>query len=302
MVTYSTIESLTGGALATLFTSQDGASEYYNGGMIVYSDSIKAQLGINTDSPYDSKDMAESLAKHTYIDADIVVSTTGYIDRSYAYCILVSGKNPIVRHVVLTEEQLKLPRDQRQCDIARYILQDVFVHTRDVHLITSSGLLSRADRDCLTEMLFQSQVKDNKSYVDTVKAIAHTDKIMDRIPDLLASMPDLASLLRRAASDETTEGRVQIIKYLLNEFLLVEDIDSAVDALAMYLVFEPVTDSCLYYINTFDDGYLCCESFTNEWIRTHSNYKGKVSLCNAHDETVCIPSISEWKVNKIEPK
>jgi len=34
--TYSTIESLTGGTLASLFTSQDGASEYYVGGMIAY--------------------------------------------------------------------------------------------------------------------------------------------------------------------------------------------------------------------------------------------------------------------------
>jgi hypothetical protein len=306
--TYSTIESLTGGALAALFTSQDGASEYYVGGMIAYQDSVKAQLGVNTEDRYDSTEMATSLAKHTYIEADVIIATTGYIDRSYAYCILVNGKDPIVsaKHVILTEAQLNLPRDQRQYDIARCILQEVFVHTRDVRLITVAGLLTQKDRDSLNELLFKTQIKDILSYTDTVKVIAYTGKIIDRIPMLIATMPDLALLFRQVARDEMTTGRAHVIDYMLHEFLST-DINDAADTLATYLddrckensVFVPVEDPSLYYIRTFDDGNSGYKQYTNEWTLTHTNHKGKISLCNVHDTTVHIASISAWKVDDL---
>jgi len=303
MTSYSTIESLTGGALATLFTSQDGASEYYLGGMIAYHDSVKSQLGVNKDQPYDSIEMAASLAKHTYIEADVVISTTGYIDHSYSYCILIDNQS-IVKHVTLTEEQLKLPRDQRQYDIAQCILQNVFFHTRDVRLLAASGLLSHEDRDSLKELLFRRQVQDCVMlYTDTVKVITRTDKIIDKIPTLLATTPELAILISRVVRKHVHKDlRDRIIKYILGQFLS-DDIEDAARTLESYLdgcaditEFTPIEDPNLYSISTFDDGNSCCKIYTNKWRVTHTNNKGKVSLCNQDDPTVRIQSISEWKI------
>lgn len=312
--TYSTIESLTGGALAALFTSQDGASEYYVGGMIAYQDSVKAGLNVRTDEPYDSTKMAESLATHTYIDADVIIATTGYIDRSYAFCIHLDACDTISQHVILTEEQLKLPRDQRQSAIARCILREVFIHTGDVRLIAAAGLLTQADHDSLKELLFKTQIKDSVSYTDTVKAISHVDRIIDRIPMLIATMPDLALLFRRAvrmtagemSQDEAVMANyccTHVIEYMLHEFLSM-DINDAAETLAAYLdcedaAFVQITDPSIYYIRTFDDGNSCYRQYNNEWTRTHSNHRGKISLRNVHDSTVCIASISAWKVSEI---
>jgi len=288
-----------------LFTSQDGASEYYVGGMIAYQDSVKAELNVRTDEPYDSTKMAESLAKHTYIEADVIIATTGYIDRSYAYCISVNGKDPCVSaHVILTEEQRKLPRDQRQYDIARCILREVFINTGDVRLIAAAGLLTQTDHDALKELLFKTQIKDSVSYTDTVKAISLVDTIIDRIPMLIATMPDLALLFRRAARATAGEqGCAHVIEYMLHEFLAM-DINDAAEALVEYLDCEDTAlvqteDPSIYYVRTFDDGNSCYEQYINEWTRTHSNHRGKISLCNVHDTTVCIASISAWKVSEI---
>lgn len=304
MTSYSTIESLTGGALAALFTSQDDASGYYVGGMIAYHDSIKSQLGVNKDQPYDSLEMAASLAEHTYIEADVVISTTGYIDRSYAYCILIDGQS-IVKHATLTKEQLKMPRDQRQCDIARCILQNVFFHTRDVRLLAASGLLSHEDWERLKELLFRRQVHDCVlTYTDTVKAITDTDKIIDKIPTLLATMPELAILISRMVQKSIhSDLRDRIIEYLLGGLFLSDNIDDVVHTLEPYLdgcaditEFTPIEDPNLYTINMFDDGNSCYKKYTNRWRLTHTNNKGKVSLCNRDDPTVRIHSISEWKI------
>jgi nicotinamide mononucleotide (NMN) deamidase PncC len=44
---YATVESLTGGALAALFTSVDGSSGYFVGGTIMYQESTKRQFGVD---------------------------------------------------------------------------------------------------------------------------------------------------------------------------------------------------------------------------------------------------------------
>ena len=52
-----------------------------------------------------------------------------------------------------------------------------------------------------------------------------------------------------------------------------------------------------YAINTFDDGNQKYETYTNEWIITDYNNRGKCSLRNVHED-IEIKSISCWKVEE----
>ncbi len=83
-VTLATAESCTGGALAALITANPGASKYYVGGVVAYSDSSKTIL---IDVPQElilkhgavSKEVALSMAEgvKNKLNADYALAVTG---------------------------------------------------------------------------------------------------------------------------------------------------------------------------------------------------------------------------------
>jgi len=133
--TYATVESLTGGTLAALFTSCSGSSNYYIGGTVAYNESVKRDLGITTIDKYCDTTLAIDLANASPIKADVIISTTGYIDSCYSYCIII-GNEEHIEHIEIDDYTLSLPRPTRQIEISRHILYSVYELTHDKNLQT----------------------------------------------------------------------------------------------------------------------------------------------------------------------
>lgn len=81
--TLATAESCTGGKIASLLTSEAGASEWYVGGVVAYSRLAKKEvLGLTSESlsaGIVSEKCARGMARHValLLDADYAVATTG---------------------------------------------------------------------------------------------------------------------------------------------------------------------------------------------------------------------------------
>lgn len=132
---YATVESLTGGNLSALFTSVDGSSEYFRGGIIAYQEGVKKYIGVNCVEEYDNKKLALDLAKVCPIHADIVISTTGYIDRAFAFCIyLTRTQKYMTKRLEISEEHLQLSRPQRQQALSRLVMAELKNFVQDKRL------------------------------------------------------------------------------------------------------------------------------------------------------------------------
>ena len=82
--TFATAESYTGGDIARRFTDMSGASEFYVGGAVTYTDDVKARvLGIDPEMIREHTAVSEPVARamaeniRTITGADFAVSTTG---------------------------------------------------------------------------------------------------------------------------------------------------------------------------------------------------------------------------------
>ncbi|OYD26921.1 nicotinamide-nucleotide amidase [Mycoplasma testudineum] len=77
--TLATVESLTGGALATSIVSYPGASQYFVGSLVTYQTDFKTNLGIDISHGVISAETALSMAKKGYelTKADLVIALTG---------------------------------------------------------------------------------------------------------------------------------------------------------------------------------------------------------------------------------
>ena len=82
--TFATAESCTGGDIARRFTDMSGASEFYVGGAVTYTDDVKARvLGIDPEMIREHTSVSEPVARamaeniRTITGADFAVSTTG---------------------------------------------------------------------------------------------------------------------------------------------------------------------------------------------------------------------------------
>ena len=82
--TFATAESCTGGDIARRFTDMSGASEFYVGGAVTYTDDVKARvLGIDPEMIREHTAVSEPVARamaeniRTITGADFAVSTTG---------------------------------------------------------------------------------------------------------------------------------------------------------------------------------------------------------------------------------
>ena len=75
----ATVESFTGGLMAAKITSMPGASKYYKGSLISYSNEIKELLGVDTSNGVINKEVALEMALKgkKYFNADLCISFTG---------------------------------------------------------------------------------------------------------------------------------------------------------------------------------------------------------------------------------
>ena len=126
----ATAESITGGDVAALMTGVSGSSEYVAGGLVCYKEEVKVNvLGVDPRTivqGYDIRELATELVLgcHKMFSTDVCVSTTGYIDRSFAMAVLTDGR--VHTFVVkIMPDTLALPRVERKRNIARYVLQKV---------------------------------------------------------------------------------------------------------------------------------------------------------------------------------
>ena len=77
--TIGSIESFTGGLFASTVISKPGASAFFKGSVITYSNEIKEKLGVDTSNGVVNKKVALEMAKKgkEFLDVDICVSFTG---------------------------------------------------------------------------------------------------------------------------------------------------------------------------------------------------------------------------------
>jgi len=124
LLTYATIESLTGGNVASLLTSRDGSSEHFEGGTICYMEKVKrSQLNIPQnviDKGYASPVLARALAHSgaRLYDADIIIATTGYIDNrfglraSFVVCVMKDYKCNTMEYVFSDNDMTRTERQK----------------------------------------------------------------------------------------------------------------------------------------------------------------------------------------------
>ena len=79
MKTLGSIESFTGGAFAAKVVETPGASKYFKGSVVSYSNEIKEKLGVDTSNGVVSKDVALEMARkgREFLGVDICVAFTG---------------------------------------------------------------------------------------------------------------------------------------------------------------------------------------------------------------------------------
>ena len=75
----ATVESFTGGLMAAKITSMPGASKYYKGSLISYSNEIKELLGVDTSNGVINEKVALEMALKgkEYFNVDLCISFTG---------------------------------------------------------------------------------------------------------------------------------------------------------------------------------------------------------------------------------
>lgn len=78
-MTIATVESFTGGLMASRLTSIPGVSKVYKGSMITYANEIKERLGVDTSNGVINKEAAKEMALKgkEYFNVDICISFTG---------------------------------------------------------------------------------------------------------------------------------------------------------------------------------------------------------------------------------
>lgn len=78
-MTIATVESITGGLFAAEITKMPGASKFFKGSLVTYSNEIKEKLGVDVSNGVINKEVAREMALKgkEYFDVDVCVSFTG---------------------------------------------------------------------------------------------------------------------------------------------------------------------------------------------------------------------------------
>ncbi len=78
-ITIASVESFTGGLFASEIVKIPGASKYFKGALVTYSNEIKEKLGVDTSKGVINKEVAHQMASKgkKYFNVDYCVSFTG---------------------------------------------------------------------------------------------------------------------------------------------------------------------------------------------------------------------------------
>ena len=79
IISFASVESFTGGAFASKLVKIPGASKFFKGSLVTYSNEVKEKFGINTSNGVISKEISLEMAKKgkEYFDVDYCFSFTG---------------------------------------------------------------------------------------------------------------------------------------------------------------------------------------------------------------------------------
>ena len=133
--TVCTVESCTAGLLANKFTTFSGASKWFKGGFVVYTDEIKSKLldiGINEirKNGAVTSDMAKKMCRagKEKFETDICIAVTGYIEPSKdAHCYIAIMSDPTKTQTMVVYK-LKLNGETRQINqrnIVSFIIDEI---------------------------------------------------------------------------------------------------------------------------------------------------------------------------------
>ena len=121
-LTVSVSESCTGGFISTFFTSQSGASKFFNGSVTTYSNASKNQFLDISNHDIDtygvvSEEVVQAMASNirSKFNTDYGLATTGYVDKSNlqdteilrAWIAIVSNNKIISECVFLDKNRLQ---------------------------------------------------------------------------------------------------------------------------------------------------------------------------------------------------
>lgn len=136
-LTLATMESCTGGLLASTITDVDGSSNWFKGGYVAYSAHMKMSLGVSADiietHGVISSEVAEDMARaaRVSLDADYGVGVTGIAGPD-----AMEGKPPGTVHIAV--------HDGRKAQSLSYTLYQGRVATKGRAVTTALFLLRRA--------------------------------------------------------------------------------------------------------------------------------------------------------------
>lgn len=105
MKTLGSIESFTGGLFASTIISKSGASKFFKGSIVAYSNEIKEKLGVDISGGVINKEVAKQMAikGKKFLNVDICISFTGN-----AGPISIENKPVGLVYVAINEEVFEL--------------------------------------------------------------------------------------------------------------------------------------------------------------------------------------------------
>ncbi|MDR1603038.1 MAG: competence/damage-inducible protein A [Tannerella sp.] len=139
--TVATAESCTGGAIASLLTAVAGSSDYFKGGIIAYSNSVKQNLlGVSADDLEThgavSREVVEQMARGALkmLDSDFAVATSGIAGPGGAtdgkpvgtVWIAIAGKDSRMLSRLYRFGMIREQNIQRTVNMSLLLLLDVF--------------------------------------------------------------------------------------------------------------------------------------------------------------------------------
>ncbi len=128
--TLGSVESITGGLFATTITNKPGASAFFKGTIVSYSNEIKEKLGIDISNGVVNKDVALAMAQKgkEFLGVDVCVSFTGNAGPSALEGQPV-GKVFIAINESVFEKDFKGTREEIRKQCVDFVLENIS-HTK----------------------------------------------------------------------------------------------------------------------------------------------------------------------------
>lgn len=116
MKTLGSVESLTGGLFASEIVSKPGASQYFKGALVLYSDELKQKFGIDISQGTINEKVAIAMAEigRKILNVDVCIALTGNAGPSAS-----DDKNVGNVWIAINEHTWQLNLQGSRCDIRK---------------------------------------------------------------------------------------------------------------------------------------------------------------------------------------